>query len=190
MTAGGGHFKCPFHALLSTDIGKIKLKSTLPLIKLLAGIRHGGLYRRVTIEECYDLGDVFHTIHVDIVHHGRFPYVLLRHYKPFETVGSGLYGYWQRSAHRLQASVQPQLTYHHIITEPTGVYLPVGRQYAYRQRQVVAASLLADIGRRHVHGYIGHRKLISVVLKSRHNAVVTLPDSDIRKPREVIHHPS
>ena len=82
-------------------------------------------------------------------------------------------------------AVETEFTNHHILCEAVGTHLFVGSQYAYGERQVVAAALLADVGRTEIDGSIGNRRTDADVADGRLYAVVTLPYGSVGESGEV-----
>ena len=190
MAAGGGHLEGALHALLSAHVGKIALKMALAGVELGPGVDHHRLEARVAAKERDNVGDGFHAVYVEVVHHCCLAHVLLRHYQTLELVGPGLYGYGKRAAHGLQAAVEAKLANHHEAAEHRAVHLACGGQQADGQWQVVGAALLAEVGGSHIHRNVGHGKPVAVVLQRGHYAVVALAHGIVGQPREVEEHPA
>ena len=103
-------------------------------------------------------------------------------------LGARLDGYRQDALRGLQLAVETKLANHHVLSQRVGGNLPIGGKDGYGKRQVEAAAFLLEVGRCHVHGDVGPGKLHAVILHGGGDAVAPLPDGDIAKAREMIHH--
>ena len=147
MTACGCYLESTLHTLLTTNIAEVELIMVLLLIELLAGVNDGRLIAGVTIHELDDICQRLHAIHLQLVDYSRLADVLLGHDEALELLLASPDGNGQGSANGLQAAVQSQFTYHHIMVQPVALHFAIGCKDSYGQRQVIARSFLLDVGR-------------------------------------------
>ena len=190
VSSCGCHLERALHVLLSTDVGEVELKLVLLLVELAARVDDSGLGTFLSGEEGYDVAYVLHAVYLEIVHHGCLAHVLLGNDQSLELLGTGAYGDGKHSLGRLETAVETQLAYHHIAVEPVGNDASRRCQDGYGERQVETAAFLAKVGRSHVDGDVGTRKLVSVILKGGRYAVPSFAYGSVTETGEVIHHPT
>ena len=188
MPAGCCNFECTLHVFLPSDIAEVEVEQCLLLVKLLSRVDNHGCKGLRSREKLDDIDDAFHAIDLEIVHHGRLSDVVFRHNQPLETLGPRLDGNGKGTFDGLQPTVKPQLSDHHIAVETVCLYASSGRKQGNCQRKVKATALLFQVSRRHVHGDIGLRKLVTAVQKGCGNAVTSLLYGFIPQSREVVNH--
>ena len=89
----------------------------------------------------------------------------------------------ERAAHRPQVAAQRQLAGKFITRQLAAINLPAGRQDAQRNRQVKAARILGQIGRRQVHGdALVARELQPGILDRRAHPLARFLDLGIGQP--------
>ena len=137
---------------------------TLLLVKLTTCVDDGRFVVLCPIEEVHHIHEIIHAIDIDIVHHGGFPDVLRWHNESLELLSTGSYGDGQCTTYRLQFSIKSQLPHHDVFVQMVALHLAVGSKDGNGQWQVVGASLLANIGWRHVDCDISYGKFESDVL--------------------------
>jgi len=95
----------------------------LLLIKDLTGVDHGGLKLFGTCQEGHYIGHVFQAIDIELVDNGGLVDILFRDDETFEVFGPCLDGDGQDTLHRLQLTIEAELTNHHILVEFGCVHL-------------------------------------------------------------------
>ena len=96
------------------------------------------------------------------------------HYKAFEFLGAGMYGYGQSTAHRTQRTVEPEFAYEHVAFQTLLAHCAFGRKNSYGKRQIVAGTFLADVGRGEIYCNLVGGTGVAGVLKCGSYAVITL----------------
>ena len=190
MTSCGRNLKRTLHVFLSAHVGKVEVELVLLLVEFASCVDDRRFGMLLTGEKRDDIAYILHAVNLEIVHHGGLTHVLLRHYQSLELLGTGTYRDGQHTLGRLQIAVKTQLADHHITVELFGNNASRRSKNGNGERQVEAASLLAQVCRRHVYGYVGMRKLVSVILKGGRNAVASLTYGRVAKACEVVHHPT
>ena len=110
-----GHFHSAFNVLLTANISKIEVETVLLFVKLLACVDDGRLELRLPRKEIHHIDDVFHAIHIEVVHHSSLANVGFWHQKSLKFLGSGPNGNGQCALDGLQCAVQTQFAHHHKI---------------------------------------------------------------------------
>lgn len=115
VAAGSCYFEGALHVFLSADIGEIELVLTLLLVEFTAGVNLCGVKMGAAVEEIDDIRQGFHAIDLDIIDYGGFADVLFGYNEASELLFTCLDGDGKCTANGLQASVESQFAYEHIV---------------------------------------------------------------------------
>ena len=185
MAAGRRDFQCPLDVFLALHVGKVGRVLVHGVLEQVAGIDLGGRYVQPAFEEVDGFLHAAHGNHVEVVDDGRFLGVLLRQHNAPEALLAGLNGNGQYPANGPQIAIERHFTHDDVVAQRLGLQLLRGVQNAQRNGQVVGRTLLADVGRGHVHHHFGARHAVAPELQRRLNALLALLDGVVGQAHHV-----
>ncbi len=96
MTSGCRNFERTLDVLLTLNIRKVKFIFVQLGIKLFTGIYNLPFEACITVKKPDNIQDVLRSVNFKLAYNGRFPCILLRQDKAFETLFACFYGNGQR----------------------------------------------------------------------------------------------
>ncbi len=151
MSASTCHLKGAFHKFLAFDFGKIEIKRSRRAGKLCTCIYFSRCHVFSAVDKPGSLCQAVHTVNFKIIDHSGFADIGRRYNHTLKPHFPGLDSHRQNSFYGKQSAVKRQFSHYHVLPEPFGRNLTVGREHSYGYGQIVGRTFFSDIGRRHVY---------------------------------------
>ena len=147
MAACRCHLTGTFHLLLSLHVGKVVGRLALGSVKFGTRVIFHWLDCGVSVQQVNHLQQMVGTIDFYAVDHRCLVYVLLWHDQKIVAHFAGFDGDGEGTADGAQRTVEAQFANEAAFVEQGGGDVLVAGQNADRQREVIARSFLAHVGR-------------------------------------------
>ena len=184
VPARSRHLHSAFNVLLTLHVGEIEFRPSLALGEFLLHVNDRALDDLRAVQEFHDFHHRLHAINFQPTDYGRLTRILLGKNETLKPFGPGLYGDGQHALDGLQSAIERQLPHDDEFLQRVLGDLVGTAEYAHGNGQVVRRSLLADVGRGHVHRELVSRIGVAAVLERRDDALLAFLHGAVGKSDE------
>src|SRR5437868_8760428 len=155
---------------LTLYVGKIDIVALMGTEKS-ADIPASRQQRKLTAQKLKCLTEILHAVDVDLVDHGGFARICLRHEQRLFSSASRFQRNRQYTFDRSNAAVERELAHETKLFERASVQFFADRNHAERDRQIETRSFFFDVGRREIHRRASARPAIAAVCDCGSHAI-------------------